>query len=170
MGDLDLGGWLSAAALWGASTLQPMDRSSARQGVRWRTLGISVGATLATAPITAAALGTVALAGLVLNFVAIPLAAVAVPGVLASLLIYPVSPAVARAFAGGGGLRAALLELARHRRGGDSRWSHAVEPADVRSARPWVAVLGLALWVMAVPNTIGEARGGWVGLLRQSYG
>ncbi len=87
---LDLGGWLSAAALWGASRFSRWSDRALGKGFGWRTLGGSVGATLATAPITAAVLGTVALAGLALNFIAIPLAAVAVPGVLASLLVYPI--------------------------------------------------------------------------------
>ena len=50
--------------------------------------------------------------GIVLNFVAIPLAAVAVPGVLASLLIYPLWPGLAGALAAGAGLVLHLLELA----------------------------------------------------------
>ncbi len=74
----------------GRDQVQPLERSGARPGLRggehWAA---SVGATLATAPITAVALGTVRPCGLALNFAAIPLAAVAVPGVLASLCSYP---------------------------------------------------------------------------------
>ena len=84
---LDLGGWLSAAALWGATRFSRWTDAALGRSFGWRTLGSSVGATLATAPITAWALGTVAPVGIVLNFAAIPLAAVAVPGVLASLLL-----------------------------------------------------------------------------------
>ena len=83
---LDLGGWLSAAALWGASRFTRWSDRALGTGFWARTTFSSLGATLATAPITAAFLGTVALAGLLLNFPAIPLAALAVPGVLASLL------------------------------------------------------------------------------------
>ena len=86
---LDLGGWLSASALWGATRFSRWTDSALGRGFVWRTLGSSVGATLATAPITAWALGTVAPVGIVLNFAAIPIAAVAVPGVLLSLLLYP---------------------------------------------------------------------------------
>ncbi len=160
---LDLGGWLSATALWGASRFSRWSDRALGKGFAWRTLGSSIGATLATAPITAGVLGTVALAGLVLNFVAIPLAAVAVPGVLASLLFYPVSVAVARAFAAGAGFALHLLELAAIAGAAIPGGHTAVEPGDVLAVAPWVAVLGLALWVMAVPNTIGEStrRLGW---------
>ena len=68
----------------------PTARSGPRCG--GARLGSSVGATLATAPITAAALGAVAVIGIALNFLAIPIAAVAIPGVLASLLIFPLWP------------------------------------------------------------------------------
>ena len=61
-------------------------------GFWWRTLGSSVGATLATAPITAGCLGAVALVGIVLNFAAIPHRRRGRPGVLASLLLLPVWP------------------------------------------------------------------------------
>jgi hypothetical protein len=43
----------------------------------------------------------VAIVGIGLNFVAIPLAALAVPGVLASLLFQPIHPAVSAALAAG---------------------------------------------------------------------
>jgi hypothetical protein len=66
----------------GRHHLHPLERPCARPALVWRTLGSSVGATLATAPITALALGTVAPVGILINFAAIPLAAVAVPGVL----------------------------------------------------------------------------------------
>ena len=92
---VDLGAWLSAAALWGATTFSRWTDRTLGPTVWWRTLGSSVGATLATAPITAATLGTVAIVGVVLNFLAIPLAGMAVPGVLGSLLLYPVWPGLA---------------------------------------------------------------------------
>ena len=57
---LDLGGWLSAAALWGATRFSRWTDAALGRSFGWRTLGSSVGATLATAPITAWALGTVA--------------------------------------------------------------------------------------------------------------
>src|SRR3954464_340418 len=108
---LDLGGWLSVAALWGATMFTRWSDRALRPTVGWRTLASSVGATLATAPLTAAVLGTVATIGILLNFVAIPLAAVAIPGVFASLIMCPVWPWLAGALAGGGGLGLHLLEL-----------------------------------------------------------
>ena len=66
----------------------------------------SVGATLATAPITAALSGWSRLPGSCSTFVAIPLAAVAVPGVLLSLLLAAIVPGCsgARSPAGSGAL------------------------------------------------------------------
>ena len=97
---LDLGAWLSAAALWGATTFSQWTDRTLGEAPWWRTLGSSVGATLATAPITATTLGAVAVIGIVLNFLAIPLAAVAVPGVLASLLVFPLSAGAGRVSGG----------------------------------------------------------------------
>jgi competence protein ComEC len=154
---LDLGGWLSAAALWGASRFSRWTDRALGKGFGWRTLGSSIGATLATAPITAAVLGTVAVAGLLLNFAAIPLAAVAVPGVIVSLALYPVIPVVARAFAGGAGLALHLLEIAAVLGARIPGGHVAVEPGNPAAALPWIIVLVLALWVTAVRNTIGEA-------------
>lgn len=161
---LDLGGWLSAAALWGASRFSRWSDAALGTGFGWRTLGSSLGATLATAPITAAALGSVALAGLALNFVAIPIAAVAVPGVLASLMLYPVSLALARAFASGAGFSLHLLELSAMLGASVPGGHTTVPPWDPLAVLPWIVALGLGLWVMAVRNTVGEAgrRLGWV--------
>jgi competence protein ComEC len=161
---LDLGGWLSAAALWGATRFSRWTDRAFGTGFGWRTLGSSVGATLATAPITAAALGTVALAGLVLNFVAIPLAALAVPGVLASLLLHPVAGAPARAFAAGAGLSLHLIELAATAGAAIPGGHLTTEPGQWLTAVPWVAVLAVALWIADLHNTPAEAgrRLGWV--------
>ena len=78
---LDLGGWLSAAALWGATRFSRWTDARARARA-------SAGAR--SAPRSAPRLprrrsprwrsGTVAPVGIVLNFAAIPIAAVAVPG------------------------------------------------------------------------------------------
>ena len=161
---LDLGGWLSATALWGASRFSRWTDAALGKNFWWRTLGSSTGATLATAPITAAVLGTVALAGLALNFVAIPIAAVAVPGVLVSLIVYPVSTAVAKAFAAGAGFALHMLELAAVAGARIPGGHSAVEPGNPLAAAPWIVTLGLALWVMAIRNTPGEAarRLGWI--------
>jgi competence protein ComEC len=161
---LDLGGWLSASALWGASRFSRWTDHAFGTGFIWRTLGSSLGATLATAPITAAALGTVALAGLVLNFVAIPIAALAVPGVLASLILYPIVPVAAQAFAAGSGFALHLLELSAIAGAAIPGGHIRVEPGHAVAVLPWLTVLAVALWIMGFRNTIGEAgrRLGWV--------
>lgn len=154
---LDLGGWLSAAALWGASTFTRWSDRALGTGFWARTAASSLGATLATAPITAAFLGTVALAGLLLNFPAIPLAALAVPGVLASLILLPVWPGAAEALAAGAGLGLHLLELCAVA-GAALPAGHAmVEPGSPSALLPWIAALLLALWVTGDRNTGAEA-------------
>ena len=162
---LDLGGWLSAAALWGAATFTRWTDRALGRGVGWRTLGSSIGATLATAPITAAALGAVAIIGIPLNFAAIPLAAVAVPGVFASLLAFPVWPGLAASLAGGAGLGLHLLELLASA-GAAVPGGHIIRAAELRSAGPWVAVLALSLWAIGRRNTFAVAlrRWSWVGV------
>jgi len=137
---VDLGAWLSAAALWGATTFSRWTDRALGPTLWWRTLGSSVGATLATAPLTAAALGAVAIVGIGLNFLAIPIAAVAVPGVLASLLIFPLWSGLAAALAGGTGLALHLLEVLAAA-GAAVPGGHVVEAAELRSALPWVAGL-----------------------------
>ena len=163
---LDLGAWLSAAALWGATTFTRWTDRALGTAVGWRTLGSSVGATLATAPITAATLGAVAMVGIVLNFIAIPLAAVAVPGVLASLVVFPVLPGLASALAGGSGLALHLLELLATV-GAAIPYGHTLGPAELASAGPWVMALAGALWCIGRRNTLREAlrRGSWAGVV-----
>ncbi len=159
----DLGGWLSAAAFWGAMSFTRWSDRSVGQAGGWRMLFASLGATLATAPFTAAALGSVALAGVALNFAAIPLAAIAVPAVLASVLFAPFLPPVSAALAAGGGLGLAGLE-ALARAGSALPFGAIVGPAGWRAALPWVALLGVALWAMGRRNTSRRAalRLGWV--------
>ncbi|HEX9892868.1 MAG TPA: ComEC/Rec2 family competence protein, partial [Gemmatimonadales bacterium] len=143
----DLGAWLSAAALWGATTFTRWSDRAVGTHPGIRTLFASIGATLAAAPITAYALGTVALAGIVLNFVGIPMAALAVPGILLTLLFSPVAPAVADAMAGGTGLVLAGLEqvalLGSRIPGG----SLTVEPSPWALGF-WLALLGVGCFVV----------------------
>jgi competence protein ComEC len=154
---LDLGGWLSAAALWGASTFTRWSDRALGTGFWARTAASSLGATLATAPITAAFLGTVALAGLLLNFPAIPLAALAVPGVLASLILLPIWPGAAEALAAGAGLGLHLLELCAVAGAAIPAGHVMVEPGAPLALLPWIAVLSVALWIMGERNTVAEA-------------
>ncbi|MGH7590339.1 MAG: ComEC/Rec2 family competence protein, partial [Gemmatimonadales bacterium] len=106
----EVGAWLSVGSLWGATHCARWSDAALGRSVLWRDLAGSVGATVATAPITAAALGTVALAGIGLNFVGIPLAALAIPAALASVLVAPVSGLLARALAAGAGIALELLD------------------------------------------------------------
>ena len=159
----DLGGWLSASALLGATTFSRWSDRSLAPRAGWRMLFASVGATLATAPLTAAALGSVALAGIVLNFAAIPLAALAVPAVLASVLLAPVAPPLAEALGSGGGLGLAGLE-ALARVGSRLPAGAFVVPPGPVAALPWLVVLGGALWITGRRNTSRRAalRLGWL--------
>lgn len=157
---VDLGGWLSVAALWGASSFTRWSDHVLGTGLWWRTLGSSVGATLTTAPITAATLGAVAIIGIVLNFAAIPLAAVAVPGVFASLMAFPLSPGLAASLAGGAGLGLHGLELLATA-GAAVPGGHVVCPAEISSALPWIAALGTSLWAVGRRNTLAEAARRW---------
>jgi competence protein ComEC len=162
---IDLGGWLSAAALWGASTFSHWTDRTLGPTPWWRTLSSSLGATLATAPITAAALGAVAIVGVGLNLIAIPLAAVAVPGVLASLVAFPVLPGLAGALAGGAGLALHLLELLATA-GAAVPGGHVIVAAEIDSAWPWVLALTVSLWAMGRRNTLAESlrRWSWAGV------
>ncbi len=160
---LDLGGWLSAAALWGATRFSGWTDRRFGESFWWRTLASSFGATIATAPITAYALGTVALAGLVLNFVAIPLAALAVPGVVLSLLLDPVLPGAAQALAGGSGLALHSLELAASAGAAIPSGHFLIESGSIQAAAPWLAALLAATWIFSLRNTLAEVgrRAGW---------
>ncbi|MGH7511483.1 MAG: DNA internalization-related competence protein ComEC/Rec2 [Gemmatimonadales bacterium] len=160
---IDLGGWLSAAALWGATRFSRWTDTALGQGFGWRTLGSSVGATLATAPITAWALGTVAPVGIVLNFAAIPIAAVAVPGVLVSLLLQPVVAPLARPFATGAGLLLHALELVAAAGSAVPGGHHLVEAGDAAATLPWVLALLTGLWITRPHTTARESarRAGW---------
>ena len=162
---LDLGGWLSAAALWGASHFSRWSDRVFGTGFLARTAASSLGATLATAPITAAFLGTVALAGLILNFPAIPVAAVAVPGVLASLILDGIWPAAAEALAAGSGLGLHVLEWCAVAGAAIPAGHFQLESFSVQAVVPWVGLLAVALWVIGDRNTAGEAarRLAWSG-------
>ncbi len=162
---LDLGGWLSAAALWGASHFSGWSDRALGTGFLARTAASSLGATLATAPITAAFLGTVALAGLILNFPAIPVAAVAVPGVLASLILDGIWPAAAEALAAGSGLSLHALEWCAVAGAAFPAGHFQLDSSSVLAIIPWIGLLAGALWIIGDRNTVGEAarRLAWSG-------
>jgi len=158
----DLGGWLSVAALLGAMTFSRWSDRALGARAGWRLFFASVGATLSTAPLTAAALGSVSLAGILLNFAAIPLAAIAVPAVLASILFAPLAPILAGALAAGGGMGLAGLE-ALARIGSRLPFGAFISVPGPAAAIPWLLVLGGSLWLIGRRNTSRRAalRLGW---------
>lgn len=151
---LDAGAWLSVAALGGALVVTRWSDRRIGKGWGWRMLAASLGATFATAPITAALFGTVSLAGLVLNFVAVPLAAVVVPGLILALAATALLPAAAPPLAAGSGALLGLLDQVAWWGGA---WSGAViyQPIAAASALPWLGLLAVAWWCIS-----DGARGG----------
>ncbi len=154
------GAWLSAAALAGAlAASRWSDRALGTQWW-WRMLASSVGATLATAPISAAMFGSVSLVGIGLNFLAIPLAALAVPGVFLSLLLAPLAPPLGASLAAASGSLLGLLDTLAWW-GGQSSFGVVVQPAEPWSAVPWIVGLLLAGWSISGGTTRWEAARRW---------
>ena len=141
----EAGAWLSAASLAGVLLATRWSDRAVGTGWGWRMLAASIGAVLAAAPITAALFGTVSLAGVVLNFVAVPIAALAVPGLLLSLIASVIVPAASDPLAAGTG---ALLGLLDHLAwwGGQWGWAAVYQAAELGSAVPWVAAALVAAW------------------------
>jgi competence protein ComEC len=166
---LDPGAWLSASALAGALAATRWSDRALGTGWFWRTLAGSIGATLATAPVTAALFGSVSVAGLGLNFVAIPIAAVGVPGILLSLLAAVLLPPLAAPVAAASG---ALLGLLDQIAWWGGQWSGAAVavPAQPASALPWLGLLilggwsisgGAHRWEAARRSALGLAGAAW---------
>lgn len=151
---IDLGAWLSVLSLWGAVRFARWAAQAG--GCHWVAQGAasSVGATVATAPLTALALGAVAPVGIVLNFIAIPLAAIAVPGVLVSLLAGLVAPPLAIPLAAGSGLVLHGLELVAQA-GAMVPLGHQLGQASQSMAAPWALLLVVLVW--ATPR---QGKGG----------
>jgi competence protein ComEC len=132
-----VGTWLSVAAVWGTRWGTRLLPSRRRRHPVAQLAAASLGATLATAPITAFAFGSVSPAGLVANLVAVPLAGVAVPGVLASIGL--------GIMAGGAGLALAGLEVT-------ARWAAQLPAGHLSfapgpgAALPWAALLAAVVW------------------------
>lgn len=174
---LDAGAWLSVCALGGALLATRWSDRALGKAWWWRTLSASVGATLATAPITAALFGMVSIAGIVLNFVAIPLAALAVPGLLLSLLTFAIAPVAAAPIAAGAGALLGLLDQVAWW-GGRLDAAAIIQPTGPTSAVPWMVALGLAGWCLVGGTTrwealrrasLGLAAGVWLLFGLESY-
>jgi len=127
-----VGAWLSAAAVWGT-------RAGSELLPRFRLLGASLGATVATAPITAWVFGAVAPIGVIANLAAVPLAGVVVPGLFLSLFL-------GDTLAGGTGLILAGIEVVASTCAGIPG-GHLAGPPGPTFAVPWILVLGIAVWV-----------------------
>lgn len=166
-----VGAWLSVAAVWGAWRAGRVLPAKWRTAPPARLVATSIGATVATAPITAWAFGQVAPAGVLSNLVAVPLAAVAVPGVFASLVLGGL-------VAGGAGLALAGVELAA-RLGAALPGGQLMGSPGPLFALPWaVAVLGFA-WVdpnapsvllrRLVRVALLSAAAGWLGLAVRDF-
>lgn len=147
---VQVGAWLSAAAVWGTATAWRLMGSGGRWKGGARALAASLGATLATAPITAFAFGSVAPIGIVTNLIAIPLAGVAVPAVFASL-------ALGAVFARAGGLVLAAIERLAQLAAAVP-WGHLAGTPGPAFAAPWLVVLAVAVWIMRRRPTWSVAR------------
>ncbi len=138
-----VGAWLSVASIsaviWAA-------RATVQRRRLVRLLAPSIAATLLTAPITAYAFGTVAPVGVLANLVAIPIAAIAVPGLMIALALSWLVPPLGHLVAGGAGLGLALVDLTA-RGAAAVPGGHMVMVAGVRAAAIWTLVLAVAWWL-----------------------
>ncbi|MDX2057545.1 MAG: DNA internalization-related competence protein ComEC/Rec2 [Gemmatimonadales bacterium] len=151
----DLGAWLSATALWGATAATRWSDRVLGDRAIWTMLAGSIGATIATAPITALAFGSIPLIGVALNLVAIPLTALAVPAVAASLALAGI-PAAAASFAAGGGGLLAVLELIADRGAGIPGAALIFEPGPAPAALAALFV-GIMVWAFGSRHPAREA-------------
>ena len=162
---ISVGAWLSVTALLGVTVATRWsDRAIAEHALVRSVVG-SIGAMLTTAPLTAFVFGQVAPIGIVLNLVAVPLAALLVPALLASLLLHPLLPAMAGAFAASGAtLLVALQRVAEV--GAAAPGAGVAGSAGVGAALPWLVALGLGAWAIAGRATALEAgrRMAWGGV------
>jgi competence protein ComEC len=150
------GAWMSFAAVGG---LVAATRWAARRlggGVLLQALATSVGATVFTAPITACAFGSVAGAGVVLNLAAVPLTAVLLPGVVASLACAGIAPGLAGAFASAAGFGLGVLQrLAAW--GAALPFGNLAGGSGVRAALPWLALALAVAWGIGRDLTARES-------------
>lgn len=137
-----IGAWLSVAAV---AAVIWAGRATERQPKLVRLLAPALAATLLTAPITAYVFGTVAPIGVVANLLAIPLAGVAVPGLMVALLVS------SSWLAAGAGLCLALLDLVA-KAAAAVPGGHFIMIAGPRAALVWLVVLALAGWLWNAPR------------------
>lgn len=152
-----VGAWLSVAAV---AAVIWAGRATERMPKVVRLLAPAAAATVLSAPITAYSFGTVAPIGVLANLLAIPLAGLAVPGLMMALLLS------SSWLAAGSGLCLALLDLvaqgAAALPGG-----HFIMIAGPRAALVWLGVLAAAWWLWNAPRRpwLIAARGAFVAAL-----
>src|SRR6266704_968239 len=143
-----VGAWLSVA---GVGAVVWAGRAFARAPRLARLAAPALVTTLVTAPISAFAFGTVAPIGVLANLIAIPLAGVAVPGLVMALALSWLGSGLAHLIAAGAGLGLALLDLVAHGAalvpGG-----HIVMVAGWQAALLWAAVAAAAWWLWNSPR------------------
>ena len=143
-----VGAWLSVA---GVGAVVWAGRAFARAPRLARLAAPALVATLVTAPISAFAFGTVAPIGVLANLIAIPLAGVAVPGLVMALALSWLDSGLAHLIAAGAGLSLALVDLVAHGAalvpGG-----HIVMVAGWQAALLWAAVAAAAWWLWNSPR------------------
>jgi competence protein ComEC len=108
-------------------------------------LAPAAAATVFTAPITAYTFGTVAPIGVVANLAAIPLAGLAVPGLMVALLVS------SSWLAAGAGLCLALLDVVA-KTAAALPGGHFIMIAGPRAALFWLGILALAWWLWNSPR------------------
>jgi competence protein ComEC len=142
------GAWLSVAAvgavIWAG-------RVTARSSRALRLVAPTIAATLLTAPITAFAFGTVAPVGVLANLIAIPVAAVTVPGLVLALIASVVLHPLAVLLSAGAGAGLALLDLIA-RVAASVPFGHVTMVAGAGAAALWMGVLLVGWWLWRSPR------------------
>jgi len=137
-----VGAWLSVAAV---AAVIWAGRATERLPKALRLLAPAAAATVLTAPITAYTFGTVAPIGVVANLAAIPLAGLAVPGLMVALLLS------SSWLAAGAGLCLALLDVVA-KAAAALPGGHFIMIAGPQAALLWLAILALAWWLWNSPR------------------
>src|SRR2546422_386897 len=143
-----VGAWLSVA---GVGAVVWAGRAFARAPRLARLAAPALAATLVTAPISALAFGTVAPIGVLANLIAIPLAGVAVPGLVMALGLSWLGFGLAHLIAAGAGLGLALLDLVA-RGAALVPGGHIVMVAGWQAGLTWTAVAAVAWWLWNSPR------------------
>ena len=154
---LSVGAWLSVAAV---AAVIWAGRATERLPKAVRLLAPAAAATLFTAPITAYTFGTVAPIGVLANIAAIPLAGLAVPGLMVALLLS------SSWLAAGAGLCLALLDVVA-KAAAALPGGHFIMIAGPQAAALWLGILALAWWLWHSPRRrwLVAARVAFIGVL-----